>query len=80
VILPLPVLTVITGLDAFQKAALRWFVKWPEWPEVPAGVAVFSEDLSMNVSMPDYRPGFPISNNSDRCLPSSLRSFHDLIS
>jgi len=91
-ILPLPVmgdagilLSVIPGLDAFLGPAPRRFVKCPERPGAPAGVMrfgvrVFSEDWWTNVSMPDYRPGFPISDNPDRCRGSSLRSFYDLIS
>jgi hypothetical protein len=79
VILPLVVLTVITGLDAFRKAAPRRFVKCSERSWVPAGVGGFAEDLCTNVSMSDYRPGFPISNNPDRCCLSPLSSFHDLI-
>jgi hypothetical protein len=77
VILLLVVLIVITGLDVFRRAAPRRFMKCPGWLWVPAGVAVFSEYWCTNIFMPDYRPGFPISNNPDRCRLSPLGSFQD---
>ena len=67
---------MIPGLDAFPGPAPRRLVKYLEWPGAPAGVAVFSEDLCTNVSIPDYRHGFPISTNPDRCRGQIFLSFN----